>query len=349
MTDDSGVGSGSGILGTKEDGLRDPTIALGGVEESGEHGALQTGAGPAVEADDDTDQPKMPWSRDWVEIADTDTHAIVISFEGTFEDRLATDPDPSDEKRGKEGWTFADAGEPDLDRVIRFNESKIDRECCKAIRVVVTKTTVDGTSVKDAIIGKRVDLGPNSHFAGEHHSPGLEPIAAFQFHIRNDKGDKDYINGAATDDVTPKGIGVKQYDETELTTMGIDTKTWIKERLDCLKKFDEAPKIYDPDISPNPVKVAHDLYNERKTQIDKHGDFRLQIMTYYSDFPGKVDKDLVLDPMDSEVVKKLSGWGIKTLTFVARFDRYDGDCLAGHVAGNVSATVKIENGVAKPI
>ena len=44
---------------------------------------------------------------------------IEIHFEGWFECRLATDPDPTDEPRGVSGWTYALAGEPDLDRIIR--------------------------------------------------------------------------------------------------------------------------------------------------------------------------------------------------------------------------------------
>src|SRR5690606_16465196 len=45
-----------------------------------------------------------------------------IDFEGWFQVRLATDPDPSDEPRGVSGTTFALAGEPDFDRIVRFWE-----------------------------------------------------------------------------------------------------------------------------------------------------------------------------------------------------------------------------------
>ena len=45
---------------------------------------------------------------------------IALAFDGWAECRLATDPDPSDEPRGVSGWTFAVAGEPDLDRIIRL-------------------------------------------------------------------------------------------------------------------------------------------------------------------------------------------------------------------------------------
>jgi hypothetical protein len=43
-----------------------------------------------------------------------------IEFEGYFQLRMATDPDPTDERRGVSGYTFALAGEPDLDAVLHF-------------------------------------------------------------------------------------------------------------------------------------------------------------------------------------------------------------------------------------
>lgn len=43
-----------------------------------------------------------------------------LRFAGWFQVRLATDPDTTDEPRGVSGYTFALPGEPDLDRVIRF-------------------------------------------------------------------------------------------------------------------------------------------------------------------------------------------------------------------------------------
>lgn len=44
-----------------------------------------------------------------------------INFAGFFQVRLPTDPDPTDEKRGVSGYTFAIAGEEDLDRIIRLH------------------------------------------------------------------------------------------------------------------------------------------------------------------------------------------------------------------------------------
>ncbi len=47
---------------------------------------------------------------------------LKLNFDGWFQCRLASDPEPPDEPRGVSGWIFALAGEPDLDRVIRLQE-----------------------------------------------------------------------------------------------------------------------------------------------------------------------------------------------------------------------------------
>lgn len=46
---------------------------------------------------------------------------IELFFAGHFVCRLATNPDPFDEPRGRAGWTCAYPGEPDLDRRIHFD------------------------------------------------------------------------------------------------------------------------------------------------------------------------------------------------------------------------------------
>jgi hypothetical protein len=45
---------------------------------------------------------------------------LYLSFEGYFQMRMATDPDPADELRGVSGYTFALAGEPDFDNLVHL-------------------------------------------------------------------------------------------------------------------------------------------------------------------------------------------------------------------------------------
>ena len=45
---------------------------------------------------------------------------LLLEFGGYFQMRMATDPDPTDELRGVSGYTFALAGEPDLDAIVHL-------------------------------------------------------------------------------------------------------------------------------------------------------------------------------------------------------------------------------------
>jgi hypothetical protein len=45
---------------------------------------------------------------------------LYLSFDGFYQMRMATDPDPTDDPRGVSGYTFALAGEPDFDGLLHF-------------------------------------------------------------------------------------------------------------------------------------------------------------------------------------------------------------------------------------
>jgi hypothetical protein len=69
---------------------------------------------------------------------------LSINFEGWCQIRLPTNPDPPDEPRGVSGYTFALAGEPDLDRVIRFRHPVAPRTHAEVPDVRVRSVTVGG-------------------------------------------------------------------------------------------------------------------------------------------------------------------------------------------------------------
>lgn len=56
----------------------------------------------------------------------TTQNYLYLHFEGYFQCRLATDPDPTREPRGVSGYTYALAGEDDLDQVIFLQGEQID-------------------------------------------------------------------------------------------------------------------------------------------------------------------------------------------------------------------------------
>jgi hypothetical protein len=88
-----------------------------------------------------------------------------LEFEGYFQMRMATDPDPTDEKRGVSGYTFALAGEPDFDAKIHFQPDEpgvYQREYGPTsegpvIGVTVRRATRHGQAVPE-LTGARVAL-----------------------------------------------------------------------------------------------------------------------------------------------------------------------------------------------
>jgi hypothetical protein len=91
---------------------------------------------------------------------------LILDFEGYFQDRMTTDPDPTDEKRGVSGYTFAFAGEPDLDNVVRFQPDEpgvFERELGPGggpkVGVTVRRARRDGTDVPQLVGGQISFLG----------------------------------------------------------------------------------------------------------------------------------------------------------------------------------------------
>lgn len=118
---------------------------------------------------------------------------LELHFEGWFQCRLARDPDPSDEKRGISGASFATVYEPDLDRIIRLNDPVASRDRflgsdnqVPQVGVSVKAVYISGQkSDVHPLLGARVDFLDNPAFQGLNgvlQSTGCEPIDPF--HIR---------------------------------------------------------------------------------------------------------------------------------------------------------------------
>lgn len=112
---------------------------------------------------------------------------LSLEFEGYFQCRLATDPDPSDERRGVSGWTFAVAPEPGLDRVIRFQDPVAQRAPGPTVGVTVRRvSTHEQPLPAHPLLGARVNLLDNPKFEGRSGiiaEDALEPIDPFLLEI----------------------------------------------------------------------------------------------------------------------------------------------------------------------
>lgn len=114
---------------------------------------------------------------------------LVLHFEGWFQCRLATDPDPTDEPRGASGFTFAVAGEPDFDRVIRLQDPVALRSHGPQVGVFVKSALIDGQPLADhPLLNARVELLDGPKYESRNYLLGdgsMGPIEPFHIQISN--------------------------------------------------------------------------------------------------------------------------------------------------------------------
>lgn len=192
---------------------------------------------------------------------------LVLSFEGWALLRLATDPDPTDERRGISGYTFAFAGEPDLDRVVRFQPPPdwVPRSHTPPLGVTVREAVATDGTERPALIGATVDLLDEPVLENRQWTlalPGYEPILPFNIQVgcpaltitRDVPLDPEHpdvpVWEASAAAIATKGADGMQY---EPQTIGHATGIWdslqvVTERLAALQ--DE--RAHEPD----PVKAT---------------------------------------------------------------------------------------------
>jgi len=87
---------------------------------------------------------------------------LTINFEGYWQCRQATDPDPSDDPRGVSGYTFALGYEHDFDGVIRLQKDEIDKrdfresERAHNFGVFVTGATVSSENERSKLSNDKI-------------------------------------------------------------------------------------------------------------------------------------------------------------------------------------------------
>ncbi|MDQ4097169.1 MAG: ferritin-like protein, partial [Actinomycetota bacterium] len=118
---------------------------------------------------------------------------LSVDFEGWYQVRLATGGDPYNDPRGVSGWQYALPGEPDMDRVLRFQPEgaflrpQVDPGI--AVGVTVTSAAVAGEGPVSALHGARVELLGESRFEGHNGAvaaDGDEPIVPCHLRISAD-------------------------------------------------------------------------------------------------------------------------------------------------------------------
>ena len=119
---------------------------------------------------------------------------LLLQFDGWCLIRLPTDPDPHDETRGISGYTFAFAGEPDLDRIVHL-QPPTDiplRSYSPEVGVFVRnamKQDAAGSTPIPILEGAKVSLLDNPELQNRNWTltlPGYEPIVPFHLQIAGD-------------------------------------------------------------------------------------------------------------------------------------------------------------------
>jgi hypothetical protein len=114
---------------------------------------------------------------------------LSLKFGGWVQCRLATDPDPYDEPRGVSGYIHAYAGEPDLDRILRFQTPPFSRKYAPPVGVTVKTVHRDGRTVQGhRCVGALVDLLDEPKLEGRNGivaEDTLEPIYPFRLELRS--------------------------------------------------------------------------------------------------------------------------------------------------------------------
>jgi hypothetical protein len=113
---------------------------------------------------------------------------LEIDFSGWFQCRLATDPDAFDHPRGESGWTFAFPGEPDLDRIIRFQDPLAPRSRCPQVGVRVRAVRRDGAAIASPLDDLPVVLLDDAVFEGRNGqiaTSANEPVVPFHLRVQS--------------------------------------------------------------------------------------------------------------------------------------------------------------------
>ncbi len=124
---------------------------------------------------------------------------LTIRFEGYWQCRQATDPDPSRDPRGASGYTFAIGNENDLDAVIRLQRDEIDdvdfREAWPPPHYPESHARFgeDGSDERFGVFVSRVELDGEQYRPGEdalrggtvRWLPSGDPLHGPRFELRN--------------------------------------------------------------------------------------------------------------------------------------------------------------------
>ncbi len=155
---------------------------------------------------------------------------LIVSFQGWFQVRLATDPDPADEPRGISGTTFAVAGEPDFDRVVRFHDPVSPRSFGQPVGVFVHEVHLGGQPRADhPLIGARVELLDGPIFMNHNNVVTISETEPFDpFHLKLSRGALSLQRNDYWDPARPELTAFEAPPELMQRRLGVLSKDSVK-------------------------------------------------------------------------------------------------------------------------
>lgn len=275
-----------------------------------------------------------------------------LHFEGWWQCRFATDPDPTDDPRGVSGPTFITPGEPVFDRVIRFQNPVAPRwPFTDRIGVTVRSVTIGGVEQPGSgLVGQPVDLSGEPQFRQRNLVLVDQPFQVLidPFDLQVGTPDSVLLRRAALWDVTRPDLTIEdvfldevliaprmntvaiQSAEVAEATGILDYAGYRRERLAALTE--RLARATDP--------IEQAALERRITALDDDA-FLTGVRLASEQFLGmQVTYDFVLDgtPQVVDAAKVLGGsvgtsqsWGLTMW-----WGGYDVDALVGYVRGTLS-------------
>jgi hypothetical protein len=285
--------------------------------------------------------------------------SLKVWFKGRFQARFATDSALYNEPRGQGGRTFALEGESDfvpadsladsidkpVGREIRFRNPVDLRPEVPPVGVAVTSITgklaggkEEEFTAGDPLLGRPVDLGPSSYFAGNNPSPegtqpaegpfdaGHEPIALFEFHIGSQFSGKS--QKPEDRPITSPDRGFEILTPAQLTRFGIPAlpafnvqrKNALQARLDAMTPADQTGTIEGRNL---------------QTRINRLRGSLPAGWVGREWFTGLINDAVQIDPQDSAVLQFLQGFN--SFWFSTVFYNFHADELCGQVLGYITS------------
>jgi hypothetical protein len=284
-----------------------------------------------------------------------------VRFRGTFQCRLATDPDDFDDQWGHnssfgmyalQGPDPANPDEPPLDRIVRFHGAVALRPFCDPIGVTVTQVEaeVGGDVVQftsgDGLIGEPVRLGPDCKFDGRNRTfapDGFEPISDFRLEIgslfagasapavaRPTPADPPgstapYANGIIQLDVDPSGGLPSDY--------GLPAATWAENGWSTIA-FKLAQLVAQQPPDQRGTRIRDRRLQEHTDTRPGHGLGAIATPFIFMErYTGLIDREITAATGAHGVLAYLAA--LPAIRITADFLAFDTDCQIGRVTGTL--------------